>query len=299
MKRPAFQFYPGDWQHDVALRSCSVAARGLWIEMMCVMHQAEPYGHLVLNGKPIDRAQLGRMVGASDKDVRRWLGELSGAGVHSEDADGRIYSRRMIRDEQLRVVRAAGGQAGAEHGHKGAEAGIKGGRPRLVTGDIKPPSIPSPSSSSSSSSSNPSDAAASGRADGPPECPHEQIVALYHELLPSCPRVMEWTPARQASLRQRWREKSKPNSTGPGYSNIEDGIAWWREFLSWVARSKFLTGQSDGSNGRRPFVADLEWLLKSGNFTKVIEGKYEDQQGAPLGHREKARANSLLSTAGA
>ena len=30
MKRPAFQFYPSDWRKDMALQSCSVAARGLW-----------------------------------------------------------------------------------------------------------------------------------------------------------------------------------------------------------------------------------------------------------------------------
>jgi hypothetical protein len=45
-KRPAFQFYPGDWLRDMALRSCSMEARGLWIEMLCLMHDAVPYGHL-------------------------------------------------------------------------------------------------------------------------------------------------------------------------------------------------------------------------------------------------------------
>ena len=46
MKRPSFQFYPGDWLHDTGLRACSLAARGLWIDIVCFMHQAEPYGHL-------------------------------------------------------------------------------------------------------------------------------------------------------------------------------------------------------------------------------------------------------------
>ena len=47
-KRPAFQFYPESWRTDAELRSCSLAARGLWIDLMCVMHQCKPYGHLVL-----------------------------------------------------------------------------------------------------------------------------------------------------------------------------------------------------------------------------------------------------------
>ena len=48
MKRPAFQFYPGDWLHDTAVRACSLAARGLWIDMLSLMHQGHPYGNLTL-----------------------------------------------------------------------------------------------------------------------------------------------------------------------------------------------------------------------------------------------------------
>lgn len=145
MKRPAFQFYPGDWQRDAALRCCSVAARGLWIEMMCVMHQADPYGVLVLNGKPIDEFQLSRMVGATEREVSRWLQELESAGVYSRDEQNRIYSRRMVRDEHLRTIRA--------------ESGKLGGNPALLGNKVNQmPTIPdkknsTPSSSSSSSSS--------------------------------------------------------------------------------------------------------------------------------------------------
>jgi len=158
MKRPAFQFYPGDWQHDAALRSCSVAARGLWIEMMCVMHQADPYGTLTLNGDKIDLLQLARMVGATAKEVTRWLGELETAGAFSRDDDGHIYSRRMVRDERVRNARADGGKNGGHHGDKGGVYGGLGGRPKggnsdAVTGVKEPPLKPPPSSSSSSSSS--------------------------------------------------------------------------------------------------------------------------------------------------
>ncbi|PJX23863.1 hypothetical protein CAP48_12370 [Advenella sp. S44] len=36
-------------------KSCSLAARGLWHEMMCLMHESEPYGHMAVNGKPMKR----------------------------------------------------------------------------------------------------------------------------------------------------------------------------------------------------------------------------------------------------
>jgi hypothetical protein len=175
MKRPAFQFYPSDWRTDASLQFCSLSARGLWVEMMCIAHECEPYGHLTINSKPMTAAQIGRLVGISERECTKLLGELFEAGVPSRTSDGTIYSRRMVRDEEVRERRAAGGKSGAEHGAKGGSHGIKGGRPTkqktpqeppLVEdgrGVSEPPLKPPPSSSSSSSSSvNLSEANASG-----------------------------------------------------------------------------------------------------------------------------------------
>lgn len=109
-----------------------------------------------------------------------------------------------------------------------------------------------------------------------PSCPHEQIIAAYHELLPSCSRVREWNTARQGYLRSRWREKAKPNGVTQGYETTEAGLAWWRKFFAFVGESQFLTGRAAARRDRPPFVADLEWLLRPTNFAKVIEGKYHD-----------------------
>ena len=153
-KRPAFQFYPSDWRNDPGLRLCSVAARGLWADMLCLMHEGAPYGHLTVLNRAMSPDDLSRLVGAPVVQVKRWLAELSGNEVYSITDSGVIYSRRMVRDEALREVRAAGGAAGAEHGHKGGSHGTKGGRPRKdktpLTGDDKGGFKPSPSSSSPS-----------------------------------------------------------------------------------------------------------------------------------------------------
>jgi len=117
VKRPSFQFYPGDWLQDTSLRACSLAARGLWIDMLSFMHQGTPYGYLTLrsvkDGKdilqPILPAVLARMVGGSTEEVERLLAELEAAGVFSRDANGVIFSRRMVQDEKVRELRAAGG----------------------------------------------------------------------------------------------------------------------------------------------------------------------------------------------
>ena len=137
MKRPSFQFYPSDWLRDTALRSCTTGARGLWIDMICFMHEGTPYGYLKVADKVILPPNLARMVGESLEVVESWLQELHEAGVYDID-NGAIFSRRMIRDEELRQKRAEGGKLG--------------GNPNLkVNHEVK--QKPTPSSSSASSPS--------------------------------------------------------------------------------------------------------------------------------------------------
>lgn len=146
MKRPSFQFYPSDWLRDTALRSCSTGARGLWMDMICFMHEGSPYGHLKVGDKVILAFNLSRMVGETLDVVEGWLEELSTAGVYETTDEGVIYSKRMIRDENLRQIRAAGGSKG------GNPALMDKGKVNLeVKQEVK--QKPTPSSSSSSSSS--------------------------------------------------------------------------------------------------------------------------------------------------
>ena len=145
-KRPSFQFYPSDWLRDTALRSCSTGARGLWIDMICFMHEGNPYGHLKVGDKVIHPVNLARMVGETLEVVEGWLKELHHAGVYDLGDDGAICSRRMIRDENLRQIRALGGKLG------GNPALIKSDKVNLkVIQEVKQNTTPSSSSSSSSS----------------------------------------------------------------------------------------------------------------------------------------------------
>jgi hypothetical protein len=114
-KRPAFQFYPGDWVRDAGLQSCSLGAKGLWIQMICLMHEGEPYGHLRFGKKIISVQGLALMVGETPPRLRRLLRELENAGVFSRQADGTMFSRRMVRDERIRATRADSGKASMDH----------------------------------------------------------------------------------------------------------------------------------------------------------------------------------------
>jgi hypothetical protein len=110
--------------------------------MICFMHEGNPYGHLKVGYKVILPVNLAGMVGATLKDIEGWLEELRQSGVFDTLPDGTIFSKRMVRDESLREIRAAGGKLG--------------GNPALKVNhkvEMEVKQIPTPSSSSSSSSS--------------------------------------------------------------------------------------------------------------------------------------------------
>ena len=110
--RPWMKFYTSDWRADPALRMCSIAARGLWMEIICVMHEAEPYGSLRVNGRPVTERQLATLAGVTVDDVVSYLAELEDAGVFSRDSDGVIYSRRMQRDNAKEAADRLNGAGG-------------------------------------------------------------------------------------------------------------------------------------------------------------------------------------------
>lgn len=111
-KRPASQFYWGDWLRSTDLRSLSLEARGLWIDLLCLMHEGEPYGHLAVNGRGLACDTVARMTGVSLGRFKKLLQEIEDAGVSSRSEGGMLYSRRMVKDEAIREARAAGGQLG-------------------------------------------------------------------------------------------------------------------------------------------------------------------------------------------
>lgn len=102
----------------------------------------------------------------------------------------------------------------------------------------------------------------SSQRDDPVRVPYSKIVDLYHETLPNHPKVKVLTNARKSSIRQRH------------VNDMDSDLEEWLSYFNLVKRSKFLTGQTQPVNGRKVFIADLEWICKESNFAKIYEGKY-------------------------
>lgn len=111
---------------------------------------------------------------------------------------------------------------------------------------------------------------------GPPDCPHQAVLALWAEVLPALPQHLasQWKGARADHLRARWRESAVEH----GWKTESEGLEWLRALFVFVGRSAFLTGRVQPRDPtKRPFVVELEWLVNPTNWAKVIEGKYHQE----------------------
>ena len=112
-KLPAMQFYVGDWRKDPGVQALSFHDRGVWFEIICLMHESEERGKLMLNGAAMPIDALARLLGLDKQILTTTLTILLTYGVASECQEtGAILCRRMNRDENLRKVRAACGKQG-------------------------------------------------------------------------------------------------------------------------------------------------------------------------------------------
>ena len=98
--RPWSKFYWSDWESDNALRQCSLAAQGLWMRMLCICARADTRGYLAIAGVPLDVDALATAVSRPETELAPLMAELEHWGVFSRDRKGRIYSRRMLRDDR-------------------------------------------------------------------------------------------------------------------------------------------------------------------------------------------------------
>ncbi|MFA5913902.1 MAG: hypothetical protein WC830_10145 [Burkholderiales bacterium] len=191
MNRPSFQFYPGDWLSNAKLKCCTHAERGIWISVLCLMHDSTEYG--VLRWSMDDFA---RAVGCKASELRSLAkrGVLKGGDTGERvqafiftprhaNRDGEPvtlieaqsgplwYSSRMVRDEYVRTKRGIGSRFGDE--------------PKNAP---KPPIGDGPSSSSSSSTSlslsHPPSGSGKKRANG-----------RMKKLATTCPEVFDVTDA--------------------------------------------------------------------------------------------------------
>jgi hypothetical protein len=120
---PAMPWYVGDWLKCPEVRALPPDYRGLWFDLICYMWESTERGVMIKpNGQPYSDNDIIRMVGLDNQNTGIWLTSLLDNGVCDRRDDGAIYSKRMVRDEEIRKIRR--------------EVGLKGGNPKLLVNQI-------------------------------------------------------------------------------------------------------------------------------------------------------------------
>lgn len=99
-KHPYLRFYTGDWQKDPAVSLCSAATRGIWVDLLCAMHNAADRGRLVGTV-----AQLSRVARCTPEEMQSALSELDETGAASVTCHGDVtdcHSKVTVENRRMR-----------------------------------------------------------------------------------------------------------------------------------------------------------------------------------------------------
>ena len=249
MADPFLKFYTSDWRSDPRLRMCSPAARGMWIEMICLMHEASPYGHLLIHGQTPNEAQLASLTGIPSAELPGLVGELERLGVFSRTKEGVIYSRKLVRMASKSAVARKNGKSG--------------GNPTLGKRDENSYLV-NPQLNGSDKPQKP-EAIFQNKEVSPNGDTGElaEAVRAYNATAERCgwSVVQRMSKPRFSALRARMRDAG--------------GLDGWLSALQRAEASDFLCGRVRTRDG--PFFASFDFLTQQSSFTRLMEGNYDNR----------------------
>lgn len=217
------------------------------------------------------RLKAAKDLGLSERNIRTALKLLENMEIVTTEATNRFTVIKFVNWEVYQLERPAGDQPDGQQVTSRRPAGdhkqeFKNNITSLreVVGAIAPTSDQQAEGLEQVEDHQPAQ-----KSTAPP-CPHQQILDLYHELLPELPCMKVWNGTRQQHLAARWRERWKSKS----YSTQAEGLAYFRRLFEYIGREcDWLMGRVQGREGK-PFLATLAWIVSPGNFAKIIEGNY-------------------------
>lgn len=108
-----------------------------------------------------------------------------------------------------------------------------------------------------------------------PDCPFTEIMDLFNKICVSFPRILGIDGERKRAVAARWRT----------YKSLDP----FRELFGIAEDTPFLKG-----NNNRNWVANFDWMMKTTNFVKILEHRYDGgqqtQQQAPQSEYDRCMA---------
>jgi len=115
-------------------------------------------------------------------------------------------------------------------------------------------------------------------ANAVPNCPCNDLVALYHEHLPELPRVKTMGAKRKKTLHAfwRWLFTELKSDLLPRASTREEALAYTSSFFEVARQDDFIMGRRPPGRDHQGWRADLEYLVSEKGRARVIERAGDD-----------------------
>jgi len=283
-----YERHIGDYLKDTA--HLSLLEHGVYTRLLDVYYTREA-------AVPDD--QVARLIGARSKEEKEALQAVlveffvKADSGWSQDRCDREIAR--YQEKQSKARSSANARWGAKPPQSEGNANAypdamrthsEGNAPNHQTPDTNPKGIPGADAPLPPPSSAPPAGPSSdllGEAPGAPlipPCPLKQLVGMFTArctTLPK-PRYELWSQSKGAdAMRARWKWLLSPDATrddGSRYAtNAGEGVEWFGRFFDTVAESDFLSGRNGVWKN-----CDLTWLMNRENFTKVVQGNYNNER---------------------
>lgn len=280
-----------DWMANFGLRMCSHHERGVWLDVLCLMHKSETVGVLNWPLSQIAKAtgsDVETLISLVNKGVLKGKCADGGEQVHRRQDLPLTFARAHARREGGQVVlieQSAGDvwycdwMAIAWHKSKTSSAASQAGTKQRLrqmrnTAETGEPEFQLNGNESASS-------AAKCRVSRTPECPYEEIVERFRTRFPNAPkpRALNSSSRLGKAIYGMWRARSKgKDDEFSGYDTPEQGIQKWEKIFDLAKQSKFLRGEAPPRQGGEPFRISIDWFMTPTQVERVLNGFYDRQE---------------------
>ena len=106
-----------------------------------------------------------------------------------------------------------------------------------------------------------------------PTCPANEIVNLYHAVLPSLPSVRLMNDKRKKSISKFWQFvlTSKKSDGTARATNSDEATAWIKAYFERANENDFLMGRGQRSDAHSNWECDIDFLMSDKGMKQVIE----------------------------
>lgn len=244
-RNPWTKWFWQDWESDIGLQLCSLAAQGLWMHMLSVMARSKNKGYLLDGEKQMESKMLAKKARSTTEETIRFLEELENHNVYSITSDGIIYNRRMVREASLSKIRS--------------DVGKLGGRPKKQKESKKKAKVKQDVKALSASAS-----ASASLNKNPNNKNHKGVKRLNKKHF--IDKWNEFAAARKLAEIQSIADQREKHLKARISS--EDFFSF-DELLKAIEEQPWLLGKNE-----KGWRVSFDWIINASNYTKIMEKNY-------------------------